>query len=45
MGHHFANIPGIPDPNVVTLRDEEKIVGYLGAGYLYATPERTEPLI
>jgi photosynthetic reaction center H subunit len=45
MGRHFANIPGIPDPNVVTLRDEEMIVGYLGAGYLYASPERTEPLI
>lgn len=45
MGHHFANIPGIADPNVITLRDEEMIVGYLGAGYLYATPERAEPLI
>jgi hypothetical protein len=27
------------------LLEEEKITGYFGAGYLYSTPARSEPLI
>ncbi len=45
LGRHFAAIPGTSDPDIITLREEEHIVGYLGAGTLYATPERAEPLI
>jgi len=30
---------------VVTLREEDRIMGYYGGGQLYATPRRTEPLI
>jgi photosynthetic reaction center H subunit len=29
----------------VTLLEEDKIMGYFGGGYLYATPERQEPFI
>jgi photosynthetic reaction center H subunit len=29
----------------VTKLEEEKITAYYGAGTLYATPERSEPLI
>jgi len=29
----------------VTLLEEEKIMAYFGAGTLYATPERQEPLV
>jgi tRNA-2-methylthio-N6-dimethylallyladenosine synthase len=25
--------------------EEEKIVGYFGAGYLYSTPDRSEPVL
>ena len=31
--------------DTVTLYEEDRIVGYFGGGYLYATPERAEPLI
>jgi hypothetical protein len=27
----------------VTLLEEDRIVGYYAGGYLYATPNRTEP--
>jgi photosynthetic reaction center H subunit len=30
---------------VVTLLEEEKIMGYYGAGTLYAEPSRAEPLL
>jgi photosynthetic reaction center H subunit len=31
-------------PTQITLLEEEKITAYYGAGTLYATPERQEPL-
>ncbi len=45
MGHQFANVPGVADPNQVTRLEEEKIFGYFGAGTLYASPSRTEPIL
>jgi photosynthetic reaction center H subunit len=41
----FADAPGIEHADTVTLYEEDRIVGYFGGGYLYATPERAEPLI
>ena len=41
----FAGIPGLANPDQVTRLEEEKIYGYLGAGTLYATSRRAEPLL
>ncbi len=43
-GAQFADVPRTKQPEQVTLLEEEKICGYYGAGLLYATPQRTEPL-
>jgi photosynthetic reaction center H subunit len=41
----FATVPGLRNPNEVTLLEEDKILGYYGGGTLYALPNRTEPLL
>jgi photosynthetic reaction center H subunit len=41
----FENAPATAKPDEITFLEEEKIVGYFGAGYLYATPDRKEPLL
>jgi photosynthetic reaction center H subunit len=41
----FADVPGLANPDQVTYLEEDKICGYYGGGYLYATPARSEPLI
>jgi photosynthetic reaction center H subunit len=40
----FAAVPGLRDPDVVTLLEEDKIMGYYGGGTLYADRRRQEPL-
>jgi photosynthetic reaction center H subunit len=45
LASQFANVPPLSNPDQVTLDEEERITAYYGAGYLYATPERLEPLI
>lgn len=45
LGAQFANVPTTRDPDKVTLLEEEKISAYYGAGTLYATPGRLEPLL
>ncbi len=45
LGAHFADVPGTKSPDQVTKLEEDRIVGYYGAGTLYATPSRQEPLI
>jgi photosynthetic reaction center H subunit len=45
LGSQFAGVPKLSNPNQVTLDEEERVVAYYGGGYLYATPERLEPLI
>jgi photosynthetic reaction center H subunit len=42
---HFANVPGLKNPDQVTLLEEDKIMGYYGGGMLYASPSRAEPLL
>lgn len=41
----FAGAPMLSNPDAVTRDEEERICAYFGAGYLYATPARSEPLI
>lgn len=45
LGRHFADVPTLKSPDEVTKLEEDRIVGYYGAGTLYATPSRQEPLI
>lgn len=45
LGHQFASVPASKKPDVVTRLEEEKIFGFYGAGTLYATPQRAEPLL
>jgi photosynthetic reaction center H subunit len=45
LGGQFAQVPGIKNPDTVTLLEEDKIMGYFGGGLLYATPSRAEPLL
>ncbi|MGJ3649115.1 photosynthetic reaction center subunit H [Sphingomonas sp. GlSt437] len=41
----FADVPAIAGPDTITFYEEERIVAYFGGGYLYATPDRAEPLL
>ena len=41
----FANVPAIEAPDRITRYEEELVQGYYGGGWLYATPERSEPLL
>jgi photosynthetic reaction center H subunit len=44
-GAQFAHVPGIANPDLVTLLEEDKICAYYGGGTLYADPERQEPFM
>jgi photosynthetic reaction center H subunit len=44
-GGQFAKVPALSNPDQVTLREEDRIMGYFGGGTLYALPGRTEPLL
>jgi photosynthetic reaction center H subunit len=41
---HFADVPALRKPDVVTLLEEDKIMGYYGGGTFYASPERSQSL-
>lgn len=41
----FAGAPATPAGGSITFLEEERAQAYFGAGYLYATPERQEPII
>jgi photosynthetic reaction center H subunit len=43
-GEQFADVPLTASPDQITMLEEEKIMGYFGAGYLYALPNRAEPM-
>ena len=45
LGAQFVDVPTTQDPDQVTMLEEEKIAAYYGAGTLYATPARAEPLL
>jgi photosynthetic reaction center H subunit len=44
-GHQLAHVPGTANPDLVTLLEEDRIMGYFGSGTLYADAMRQEPLI
>lgn len=44
LGAQFGNVPRTRSDAQITLLEEEKISAYYGAGTLYATPDRQEPL-
>jgi photosynthetic reaction center H subunit len=44
-GSQLEGVPGLARPDRITLFEEEKVMGYFGAGTLFATPERREPLL
>jgi photosynthetic reaction center H subunit len=45
LGSQFAEVPATKSLDQVTKLEEDRIVGYYGAGTLYATPARQEPLL
>ena len=45
LAHHFANVPGLQNPDQVTKREEDRITAYYGSGHLYAKPSRLGPLL
>lgn len=45
LAKHFANVPALKTPGTITRREEDAICAYFAGGLLYATPERSEPLI
>lgn len=45
MAHQFADIPGLREPDQITLLEEDRIAAYFAGGTLYATPRRMEPLL
>ncbi len=44
-GAQFAAVPRTRSTDQITMLEEERVVAYYGAGTLYATPERAEPLL
>jgi photosynthetic reaction center H subunit len=44
-GAQFADAPVLENPDQITFYEEERVTAYYGAGYLYATAARSEPLI
>lgn len=45
LAGQFAAVPALASADAVTRDEEERIAAYYGAGYLYAKPSRTEPLL
>lgn len=45
LAAQFADIPKLQNAQTISRREEDQIVGYFGAGTLYATPDRQEPLL
>ncbi len=45
LGSQFEGIPTTRSGDEVTMLEEDKISAYVGSGYLFATPQRREPLI
>jgi photosynthetic reaction center H subunit len=45
LAKQFSDVPKLKSPDRVTLLEEDKVMGYYGGGYLYATPDRQEPIL
>jgi photosynthetic reaction center H subunit len=44
-GAQFNDAPTLANYDQITLREEDKVVAYYGAGTMYATPDRAEPFL
>jgi photosynthetic reaction center H subunit len=44
-GAQFADVPRTKSDDQITMLEEERVMAYYGAGTLYATPSRREPLL
>ncbi len=44
LAGQFEGVPTTKSPDQITLLEEERVMAYFGAGTLFATPERREPL-
>jgi photosynthetic reaction center H subunit len=45
LASQFAGVPTLASPDLVTLREEDRISAYYAGGQLYATPDRLGPLL
>ncbi len=45
LSTQFKDVPRLKTSTVVTRREEDRVCAYYGAGKLYATPSRSEPLL
>lgn len=45
LASQFADVPVLRNPDEITFREEDRLVGYFGGGGLYATPARLGPLL
>ena len=41
----FATVPGLANPNEITIREEDRIMAYFASGKLYALPDRIGPIL
>jgi photosynthetic reaction center H subunit len=41
----FADVPAIRRDDQITLLEEDKVMAYFAGGHLYATADRSEPII
>jgi photosynthetic reaction center H subunit len=45
LGSQFATVPGLHNPDQVTLREEDRITAYYAGGTLYASASRMGPVL
>lgn len=45
IAEQFANVPGLANPDRITMQEEDRVAAYYGGGTLYSTPKRSEPLL
>ncbi len=45
LASQFASAPTLESPDQITFDEEERVAAYFGGGTLYATPQRSEPLL
>jgi photosynthetic reaction center H subunit len=45
LGRHFADVPGLRNPDQVTLLEEDRICAYYAGGQFYSRPLRFRPVL
>jgi photosynthetic reaction center H subunit len=44
-GAQFRNVPGLANPDIISMQEEDRVVAYYGGGVRFATEDRTAPVI